>query len=586
MPQGSTAAPPQGAGLGPGHLARLRRLRRHAVPRWMIEQATERRLAGDWRGACAAAGMEVTFDLSEVADRYGAEVAAALEDDLRHLVPDLVRWHAPRVGSTGRTTMAPDHVLTLEGYGTAPRDSAWLYVTTQPYKMNGPQRLRLRFGELSARNEAHIDTDYPHTSFWAGLVHSWTAARHLWDARRTAELHERCGGNGRRVPFLDPGGTPRDAGLLPASDPGRADPAAHAEWVTLLHGQGEVEAAFAAAGVELVPPGPESERFREYYTVGPLDQLARMPLALTRLEPEIRRMGGGRFHIPWTQHAAVLLDHDGERLRVEVVEYDSYYEAEELEGVDVLAEALWRRLPDLDLLRDGRTPPERLHPLVHDALFPGRTAGGAPFGPPGPEPFSPVRVRCRGEWHEVVFRDGVLEIPHSAQEQERERALQALGGDVGGCVAVRRAWTTGKGRLPRALRERRREVFDRAHHGDTAGVLRMLELGMDPRVRDDWERTLLHLLHLVDHRRLLPLLLAAGLDLEARDQTGRTPLFVAVAMDGSLDLISALLDAGARIDVVDEEETTLYHLIQRVPRDDLEFLEKRIEEEYPETADY
>jgi hypothetical protein len=34
------------------NLAGWRRVRRYAVPRWMIEQATERRLAGDWRGAC------------------------------------------------------------------------------------------------------------------------------------------------------------------------------------------------------------------------------------------------------------------------------------------------------------------------------------------------------------------------------------------------------------------------------------------------------------------------------------------------------------------------------------------------------
>lgn len=68
-----------------------RRIRRYAVPGWMIEQATGRRLAGDWRGACAAAGVDVTFDLAEVARVHGRPVASALEDDLRHLAPDLLR---------------------------------------------------------------------------------------------------------------------------------------------------------------------------------------------------------------------------------------------------------------------------------------------------------------------------------------------------------------------------------------------------------------------------------------------------------------------------------------------------------------
>ncbi|MFE2103348.1 ankyrin repeat domain-containing protein, partial [Streptomyces sp. NPDC059468] len=44
-----------------------RRIRRYAVPGRMIERATERRLAGDWRGACAAANVDVAFDPAEVA---------------------------------------------------------------------------------------------------------------------------------------------------------------------------------------------------------------------------------------------------------------------------------------------------------------------------------------------------------------------------------------------------------------------------------------------------------------------------------------------------------------------------------------
>ena len=583
----------------PERTARILRIRKYAVPRWMIERSAERRRAGDWRGACAAADMDVEVDLAQVRNRYGAELAAQVEDDLHHLVPDLVRWHAPRVGPAG-TTLTPGQAIVLNDYGLRGEDAPRLYVTPHVWLFNASQRMTLRFGPISLRDAPHICTDYVYVRFWRGLVQPWVAARHLWDDRHTAELRERCGGDAERMPFLNPDGTPRPEADLPGSDPGPADPAGHAEWVTMLHERGEVEAAFAAAGIELVPPGPESAKYREHYRIGPYDQLARMPLALTRLEPEMRRLGGGRFQIPWTQHSAVLFEHDGDRrLRATVVEFETYRdgvpELEELHRAEVLAEAVWGRLPDLGALREGRLPPEWLHPLVHDALFPGREPrtdrADLPSGPPEPRLPESVRVRCQGEWHQVRFEDGVLAIPHSAEEQEREEAMEALGGAVGGCFAVRRAWRTGEGRLPRALRELRREIFDRAHHGDTAGLERLLDLGVDPHVRDTDGCTLLHVLHLVDHERLLPRLLKAGLDLEATQEgtqgDKRTPLHRAIQMDGPEELIRALVDAGARIDLLDEDdETTIPALIDRARRGDLEWLEDRIVEEYPDLTRY
>jgi hypothetical protein len=582
-----------GAGTRAQQLAGLRRIRRYAVPRWMIERSAERRAAGDWHGACAAADVDVTFDLAEIRSRYGAEVATWLESDLHHLVPDLVRWHAPRV-RPGRATLTPGTAIVLSGYGLWGHDAPRLHVTTHPWLLHCPQRLSLRFGPVKLRERPHICTDYSHTGFWRGIVHSWTEGRHLWDSRHTAELRERCGGDAGRVPFLDPDGTPRGSGRLPAADPGPGDPAGHAEWVTMLHERGEVEAAFAAAGIDLAPPQPGSEEFRKWYTVGPLDQLARMPLALTQLEAEMRHMdGGGRFHIPWTQHASVLFEHDGDRgLRAAVLEYDSYDEADELRDATVLAEAVWRRPPDLDLLRHGAVPPEWLHPLVHDALLPARASGnghgggGGGLGPPEPAAPAPVRVRCQGEWHRVAFDGGALRLPHGAEEREREDALAALGGAAGGCFAVQRAWRTGEGRLPRALRDLRRDMFDRARHGDTPGLVRLLDQGVDAHVRDVNGRTLLHFLHHLDHDRLLPWLLAAGLDVDAEDRYERTALHRAVEFDGPVALVRALLDAGARIDLQDGEGTTIHGLINRAGRRDLTFLEERIGEEHPELLEY
>ncbi|NRQ30863.1 ankyrin repeat domain-containing protein [Nonomuraea sp. NN258] len=605
----------------PHEAARLRRIRRYAVPPWMIDRATERRLAGDWRGACAAANVDVTFDLADLANSHGDAVAAAIEDDLRHFAPDLLRWHLPRL-DRGRITIVPDQVILLGRPGDDP-DAPCLYLRTPRWMAHGPQRLRLQVGEVH-RQEIYLETDWTYSAFWRNVVQDWSSSRHLWDARHTGELRERCGGDKARAPFLHGDGTPRGAGELPAADPGHGDPAAFAEWVTLLHERGEVEAAFAAAGIELDTALVAVEPYYELEPLDPRDVLARMPIDVARLASEVRRLaaatGTGRFWLPYRQYAAILFETDGPDsetggpgfepggpdagLRVRFVEFEMGTEPADL----VLPEACWRRLPDLDLLRDGH-PPERLHPLVHEALFPDRALDEAP--PDEPEPPRPVRVRCRGEWHEVSFRDGVLHIPHSEQEQQRESAMRVFGGAIAGCFAARHAWTSGTGRLPKALRQQRSELFTRAQHGDLPGVLRLLDAGLDPRVRDDRQRTLLHLLHLLDpgvdpsvrgtlrqeaahrlrhlgHDGLLGRLLAAGLDIDATDESRRTPLFAAICGDGSVALIEALLTAGARIDLcgeIHDEPVSLHRLISWLERDDLHFIVDRIEREHPELAE-
>ncbi|MEV5754853.1 ankyrin repeat domain-containing protein [Actinoallomurus sp. NPDC052308] len=543
------------ASYPPDEAGSLRRIRRYAVPRSMIEQATERRLAGDWRGACAAAGVDVAFDLADVADEYGAAVAAELEDDLLNLAPDLLRWHVPR-GRYAQTTIRSAQQVVLGGYGDRSTGApALLHVTTPP-SPHAPQRLVLRFGPV--RSEDRARRPWLPEDPW--LLHDWTLIRELWDARRAGELLARCGGS-ERAPFFEADGTPR---ALPAADPGPGDPAGHTEWVTLLHEAGEVEAAFAAAGIHL-----DASRHRTRWATSterpgawppharPSAMLERVPFALARLGPEIRRRAdrgfGRRFQVPsvhdWRCVLLVEVEDDG-GLRAWVVD------SEQAEGVPVLPEPCWRRLPDLDALRHGDTEPDHLHPLVRAALFPRRADSGGPIGPPAPAVPAPVRVRCRGEWHVAAFRDGTLQIPHDEDERRRERAMGALGGAVTGCFAVLPVVRSGTGRLPKALRAQRRELFARAEHGDASGVLRLLDAGMDPHIRDGGRRTLLHVLHLLDHERLLSRLLAAGLDIDVRDHYDSTPLHAAVSGDGSPDLVRALLAAGAGIEAVNQDGST------------------------------
>ncbi|MFE0510412.1 ankyrin repeat domain-containing protein, partial [Streptomyces sp. NPDC058964] len=264
----------------PDEASSRRRIRRYAVPGWMIERATERRLAGDWRGACAAANVDVTFDLADVTGHCGDDVGAALEDDLRHLAPDLLRWHLPRVLG-GRTTLATDKTVVLARYRPKTADEGrratpYLHITT-PAMIDGPQRIALRFSTVEDERAAGV---------FGPSTEDWRSARHLWDARHTAELLERCGGGADGPPFLHADATPRGTGELPTAEPGDGDPAARAERATLLHQKGETRAAFAAAGIELDLTPPQKSG---WYRADPEQILAAMALNHTRLEPEVRR---------------------------------------------------------------------------------------------------------------------------------------------------------------------------------------------------------------------------------------------------------------------------------------------------------
>ncbi|WP_326561482.1 ankyrin repeat domain-containing protein [Micromonospora sp. NBC_01796] len=509
------------------HAASWRRIRRYAVPRSMIEEATRCRLDGDWRAACAAANVDVELDLPALTVSYGSTVAAAIEEDLPQLVPDLVRWHLPRV-LYGGSTIAPHQVVLLAAYPPEPgrsRKLPYLHLRL-PDSPHGSQRLTLTVGPVD--RTARIGRYGPTV---AHLIQDWTGARHLWHAGHTDELRERVGGD-VRVPFFRSDGTPVDETAILDSGPGEG-PAAFTEYVTALHERGRVVEALAAAGIDLEPGEPGRPGYR--YARDPLGRLARLPVALTRLRPEADRLarttGAQRFQVRHGWPGDLFVER-GDRLRIRVL-----YDVRDIEA-PVLPEASWRRLPDLDLLRRGMIDADRLHPLVRTALFPDLAPSGGPVGPPDASLPTPVRVRCGGEWHEVCFADGELRIPHDEEDPARD------GGT--GCVAVRRTWRDGVGRLPRGLRSQRDELLELVRHGDVHGVSRLLDAGVDPRVRDGRRRSLLHLLHLVDHTVLLPRLLSAGLDLEARDQDGRTPLFAAIDGGGSAALVKALLGGGAR----------------------------------------
>src|SRR4029453_1952527 len=142
-----------------------RRVREFAVPPSMIDSATARREAGDWAGACAAAHVDVDFDLREVP----RDISPLVRDDLRQLAPDLLRWHLPRVAPDG--LLRPGLSAALARYPGGFR----LVASTPPAWAEAGQRISL---DLRRRDDPRFRLD----------LH-----RHLWDARRAFEFRSRPG---------------------------------------------------------------------------------------------------------------------------------------------------------------------------------------------------------------------------------------------------------------------------------------------------------------------------------------------------------------------------------------------------------
>ncbi|MFI7127833.1 hypothetical protein ACIBQ1_19195 [Nonomuraea sp. NPDC050153] len=156
------------------------RVREFAVPPLMIESATARRTAGDWAAACAAAHVDVDLNLRHIARLHGRELATHLRTDLRHLAPDLLRWHMPRIAPNG--LIRPGLTLSLARYHE--RDNpVHLVARTPPAWADAGQRISLALWDGS-RSGPHPHP-HPNRRFRLDLH------RHLWDARRAGELRAR-----------------------------------------------------------------------------------------------------------------------------------------------------------------------------------------------------------------------------------------------------------------------------------------------------------------------------------------------------------------------------------------------------------
>lgn len=398
------------------------RVREFAVPPSMIDTATARRSAGDWAGACAAAGIDVDLNLRSVACVHGRDLAARIRVDLRHLAPDLLRWHLPRIAPDG--LLRPGLTIALAQYDAEGRDGPCpvrLVVRTPPAWADGGQRISLALWDGSLSDAGTRRHPHPHPSRRFRLdLH-----RHLWDARRADELRSRSGADrppahGRHA--LNP--------QLPVPMP-RLLRCAVDRW-------GDEAGILLRA--EGLPTGPVTVRCG-----------ARRRLIL---EPVVDGDG-----------------HGPPALRISAASTDAAASA-----LPVLPDAATWVPPDLELLRAGAIEADGLHPLVASALVPGHSPSGP--GRDRDRAGRPRLVECRGAQHRIGLVNGVLApLDHDPAEIRREELLVALTGTPLPCLrAIDEAH-----RHPHCLAG----VRERLVHGDTSGALAVVEglLGPDAMLR-------------------------------------------------------------------------------------------------------
>lgn len=357
------------------HLLWLR-VREFAVPRSMIETATVRRLAGDWAGACTAAGVDVDLDLRSVADAHGRNLATLLRGDLRHLAPDLLRWHMPRIAPDG--LLRPGLTIALARYGAegpTGEQPVYLVARTPPAWADAGQRISLALWAGSHHEAGAPRRRYPHPR--PDRRFRLDLHRHLWDGRRTGELRVRSGADLPSGAIADP------QGVLPQDHRCAVDRWS-AEARILLRAEGRTT-------------GPVEVRLggRQRLLLDPVAQGC--ALASPVLRPAQVPSGAGPRALP------------------------------------VLPDAATWALPDLELLRAGLIDVDRLHPVVASALVPDHVPVGGPRCED--EAKGPRLVQCRGATHRIGLVDGVLvALDHDAVEVRREELLAALGGAPLACL--------------------------------------------------------------------------------------------------------------------------------------------------------
>ncbi len=560
----------------PQHAAAWVAGRRFGVPARMVAEATSRRRAGDWQGACVAARVDVRFTPQTLTDEYGSETAALITDDLMHLAPDLVRWHLPRHLASGTGELAPSLSVVLATYRGVGEPELALTITT-PVRSSRPQRLSLEVKPTPQPREPHRCPVW--NRFADRFVERWDLARHLWDDRHTSDLRRWVGG-GDRIPFHAVDGRLLDPAEWPTDQPDGTDRVALTEWCVIAWDRDLVEEAWDAVGGWFVRDHPKGlvryVNMADAYSW----KTRRLPCATPVVAAALDEHDAFRLiSNPTTRYdpgASILVKRAESGIFIWHDDTDDEWDDDETESPaehdsnSVLqAPPSWcGRSADLDLLRFRKITPMQLHPLVRSALLPG-FEGDERYGPSTEDDLlDTVPVRCRGQWHSVDWRDNRLTaVAHPPKDEQREAVLGALGGEKRGCFRVTQAWNNTtladvgrRGRrcerpeswLPKHLQRIRSRLLRAVSHGDVDEVTRLLRSGVDLRhIRDHHGSTLLHRAACVDLPDLVTILIAGGVSINDTDTRGRTPLHQVLIDGAPAPLVRRLIDAGADITAVD-----------------------------------
>ena len=362
----------------------------------MIAAVAERRAAGDWRGACAAADVDVSLRLDSVGRYYGSQIAGQLLSVLAELSPDLLRWHLPRRGH-GCGDLLPGLLVPLADLDDGSRRLT-LAAATPQFALDAGQRIVLVL--LGGRDDAAtravlaaVRLKYPERL-------SLLRHRMLWSAAAAPDLVELCD----------------------------ATPAEHE--ITRLQDSGRFAEAWRAAGFSLCVPDTASRtRWLAALPIRISGLADRVRQALPGVDSAVVRSGVGALVLAGLNSGAVV---------VRVAE-----DREEL-GLPIVPYAVWSRILDADLLRLGYLGAHELHPLVGAALLPRLPAREpdewlyreVPFiaGPCDTADGSPALwIDCGGTRHRIAFRDKAWHILDHMGHPGREALLARLGGPTNPC---------------------------------------------------------------------------------------------------------------------------------------------------------
>ncbi|WP_194922686.1 hypothetical protein [Catenulispora pinisilvae] len=364
----------------------------------MIAAVAERRAAGDWRGACAAADVDVCLRPDSIRRDYGAEIADQASRVLRDLAPDLLRWHLPRRGH-GCGDLLAGLLVPLAEFTDGSRRLTLAAATAQS-ALDAGQRIVLVV--LGGGDD--------------GATRSVLEAVRLKYPERLSLLRHPMFWNAEAAPEL--------AGLCDLTPAERQ--------ISRWQDAGLAAEAWQAAGIELqLPASAARTRWLAALPIRLPGLVDRVRAALPGVDEAVVRSGVGALVLSGLNAATA-----GARVAADRAALD----------LPIVPNAVWSRVLDADLLRLGHLGEHELHPLVASARLdhpqpavpesdewlyrevpfiagPGHSAGDILV----------LWIHCGTTRHRIAYHRNAWHILDHSAHPGRESLLARLGGPTNPC---------------------------------------------------------------------------------------------------------------------------------------------------------